>query len=76
VEPIRADRFESSELRDRLKIPHEPEIRPGDAPNPGGRLGRFNLIPVERLDDEKLVSVYLRARVTAQQQVQTRAGRH
>jgi hypothetical protein len=49
-------------LRSRLKIPPEPAIDPSTVDLTRLRLGRWNAIPVEQIDDDRLVALYRRAR--------------
>jgi tetratricopeptide (TPR) repeat protein len=55
------DEFDWTRLRSRLSIPPEPPIDPDTVDIDRIPLGRLALIPLSRLDDERLVKLYLRA---------------
>lgn len=49
-------------LRGELGVPPEPEIDPATVDIESLHLGRLNRVPADRLDDEKLLILYVRAR--------------
>jgi len=50
-----------TKFRARLNLPSEPEIEPETVDIGRVALGRLSMIPVDRLDDDRLLALYLRA---------------
>jgi len=67
--------FDFRSLRERLGIGEEPEIDPAMVDLLEVHLGRLFRIPAERLDDEKLVTLYHRARGALLPQAMQNAAR-
>jgi tetratricopeptide (TPR) repeat protein len=54
--------FDFAAFRNRLRIPAEPEVNPATVDVHTLHLARLALVPADRLDDERLVALYARAR--------------
>jgi len=58
----RSSKIDFDWLREKLRIPAEPAIDPATVDIGTLNLSRIRLVPVEKLDDEKLIAYYNRAR--------------
>jgi hypothetical protein len=74
LEPWRAS-VDFPALRASLNIPPEPPIDPDTVDLEQLHLARFELVPVDRLSDERLVAFYARAKRTTQTRSVERAAR-
>jgi tetratricopeptide (TPR) repeat protein len=59
---LERDGLDFAALRSRLNIPPEPAIDPTTVDTARLSLGRFTLVPADRLDDDRLILFYYRAR--------------
>jgi len=71
----RGDGIDFPALRAKLRVPAEPEIDPETVNLETLHLARLRLVPAERLSDEKLVTLYRRARQAAVEAAMVRAAR-
>jgi tetratricopeptide (TPR) repeat protein len=74
-QPFNEPAFDFAALRRRLGIELEPEYDPATVDIAAVPLPRLHLIPAERLDDERLVALYNRARQTSLPRPLERAAR-
>ncbi len=67
--------FDWSELRSKLHLNPEPPIDPGTVEIDQLHLSRLTLVPIERLDDDRLVAVYRQAVKWGLRRVKNQAAR-